>query len=169
MEQRVISQYQYYSLLYGKVLPRFTFFHRLQTGKTGTILFVDVIISERVNRRKCNLFGRNQIQHLISESTVLFSFIKACDKFCVRINASRSSSWLLTVCPARVNTRPLLSLAIGQQELMHRDVNSLILGICNVLCCGAEVNLVQMKDLYYLQGLQVGLYSSISLPSLLVE
>lgn len=114
-------------------------------------------------QRKCNLFGGNQVQNLISESAVLFHFIKACDKFCVRVNASRSSSRLLTGCPARVNPRPLFSLTIGQQELMHSNVNSLILGICKVLCSGTEVNLVQMKDLNCLQGLQVSLYSFVSL------
>lgn len=109
---------------------------------------MDAIKSERVNRRKCNLLGRNQIQNPLNELKGLFSFIKVCDNFYTSVNASRSSSWFLIICPARVNPRPLLSLlTIGQQGLMHRDVNSLIVGICNDLSSGTEVNLVQIKDL----------------------
>lgn len=68
-----------------------------------------------MNRRKPKLLGRDQIPNLLNESTVLFIFIKACDKFYVSVNASRHS-W--RSCPA----------AAGHQELVHREMSSLAVG-----------------------------------------
>lgn len=66
------------------------------------------------------MFGRDQIPNLLNESTVLFIFIKVCDKFYVRVNASGCS------CSLPWQRSP--QAAVGQQELVHRDMSSLVVG-----------------------------------------